>query len=390
MAKRFVTIFPFCEDVHLTKDVGQIPYFLYKLYGYDSSIITYNNSPHYTNLDGEVKGLKLDFIENKGRISFLERSVLKYIHKCAKHTDILGLYHFSKFTFVYGVLYKFLNPKGFLLVKLDAYNKTFSEGSEVKHSNNKTKNALFKYLERKFISKLDLLCIENTEGEVLFKKMYPQAASKTIFLPVGVNDLFLADAFKNKIKSFSEKENIILTVGRIGEKVKNHEMILRALTKTILKDWRMVFVGPVNEVFMNYYNELCVKHPTLKSIVTFTGNITDRVELYGWYNRSKIFCMTSWNESFSNAISEAFYFGNYIIGTEGVMSMKDITDKGKYGVTLKADDDASLAEVLQKLTDDKSKLSTLYPNIVNFSHTHFTWSQILGKLHERIEYISKR
>ncbi len=385
MGKRFVTIFPFCQDVHLTKDVGQIPFFLYKLFGYNSVIVSYRNNEIYNNLNGEVKGLKLDFIENKGRVSFLEKSVLKYIHKNAREIDILGLYHFSKFTFVYGILYKFLNPKGFLLIKLDAYNKTFSEENEVKHSTQKVKNTLFKILERRFLKKFDLLSIENSDGLELFKKKYPQTSDKLIYLPVGVNDLFIVNAFRNRIRDYNEKENIILTVGRIGEYVKNHEMILRALTKTNMKDWKMVFVGPVNESFMNYYNKLCGEYPQLKSIITFTGEIKDRVELYEWYNRSKIFCMTSWNESFSNAISEAFYFGNYIIGTEGVMSMKDITDGGKYGTSLKADNDKALADTIQKLIDNESTLSVLYPEIVSFSHKHFTWSQIIGKLHQQIE-----
>jgi len=383
--KTFVTIFPICENVHLTTDIGQIPFFMYKKYNYDSKIVSYKNSDAYPNLDIEVKGLKIEFLQRKGRVSFLEKAVLQYIKKNAKNIDVLDLYHFSKFTFVYGLLYKKINPKGVLLIKLDAYNETFAEGNIIKHSTNKLKNIFFKYLERKFLKQVDLLCIENSEGERLLKKMYPTVAAKVVFLPVGVNDLFLADAFNSKIRDFNKKENIILSLGRIGEKIKNHEMILRALTKTNMKEWKMVFVGPVNENFTKYFKELSGEFPVLKEKVTFIGSVTDRIELYEWYNRSKIFCMTSWHESFCHAIGEAFYFGNYIIGTEGIMSMKDITNNGKYGVTLKPDDDVALAATFQKLIDDETKLSTLYLEIVTFSHKYFVWSNIIGKVHEQID-----
>lgn len=385
MSKKFVTLFPICEDVHLTKDLGQIPYFLHKLYGYDSIIVCYKNSEHYHNLKSEVKGLKIDFIDNTNRISFLEKSVLKYIYKNAGQIDVLNLYIFSKFTFVYGILYKMLNPKGFLFLKLDGYNETFAEGNQIIHSTKKNKNSILKYLEKIFLKKVDLITIENLEGERLVKKMYPSIADKIMYLPVGVNDIFLGDSFKSKLKTFNEKENIILTVGRVGEEIKNHQMMLRALTNTNMKDWKMVFVGPVNESFKKYFNALSKDFPDLKNKVFFIGKITDRVELYEWYNRSKIFCMTSWKESFCHSISEALYFGNYIIGTDGIMSMKDITDNGKYGTTLKVDDDKGLAVIFQKLIDDDKQLSILYPEIIDFSHKHFIWSNIIGKVHEQIK-----
>lgn len=384
MGKRFVTIFPICENVHLTKDLGQIPYFLHKLYGYNSSIVCYKNSEHYDNANGEVKGLKIDFIENAGRVSFLEKEVLKYIYKNARQIDVLNLYIFSKFTFIYGLLYKLRNPKGFLFLKLDGYNETFAEGNKIDHSTNGIKNRILKHLEKKFLEKVDLVTIENQEGEELVRNMFPSIASKVMYLPVGVNDLYLTEVFANKQKSFKEKENIILTVGRVGEEIKNQKMILSALTKTDMKNWKMVFVGPVNESFRTYFEDLAVKFPYLKEKVVFIGNVSNRVELYEWYNKSKVFCMTSLKESFCHSISEALYFGNYIIGTEGIMSMKDVTDNGKYGATLKSDDDETLATTFQKLIDDDSQLSVLYPDIINFSRKHFVWSNIIGKVHQQI------
>ena len=50
---RYVTLFLKTENVHLLKDVGMIPYYLYKEHGMDCTIATYNNSGDYTYLEKE-------------------------------------------------------------------------------------------------------------------------------------------------------------------------------------------------------------------------------------------------------------------------------------------------------------------------------------------------
>lgn len=385
MARRITTLFPICENVHLTKDLGQIPYYMHKLYGYDGRVASYRNSPAYTNLEGEVKGLQLDFFENTGRLSFAEKGALKYLRANARKIDVLTLYIFSKHSFVYGIYYKWLNPGGFLFLKLDGYNETFSNKNKIVHSTKRIKNFLLRQLEKIFLKKVDLITIENREGEKLVKDMFPSCAGKIMYLPVGVNDIFLRKTFGDKLRTFSEKENIILTTGRIGEEIKNNEMMLRALTRVDMKTWKMVFVGPVNPRFMIFFDELCQQFPDLRSRVTFTGAIDDRVRLYEWYNRARIFCMTSRAESFCHSIAEALYFGNYIIGTEGIMSMKDITDSGKYGLTLKHNDHEALAAALQQLINDTSGIERLYPEIIAYSRQNFVWSRIIETLYKKFE-----
>ena len=385
MKKRFVTIFPICENIHLTKDLGQIPFFLHKTYGYKSSIVSYKNSDNYSNLNGEVNGLTIEFIENTGRLSFLEKGVLKYIRKNAKNIDILNLYIFSKFTFVYGILYKILNPNGFLFLKLDGYNETFEKNNQIKHSTSFIKNIVFKYLEKKFLEKVNLITIENSIGEQLVKEKYPSLSNKIMYLPVGVNDLFLSQHFKDRFKTFDQKENIILTVGRIGEGIKNNEMMLRALSQINLGNWKMVFVGAINPDFKPYLENWHKSNPELKDKIIFTGEIKDRVELYEWYNKSKIFCMTSWKESFCHSIGEAIYFGNYIIGTEGIVSLRDLSNNEKFGTIIPADNDKMLATKLQFLINHPLFLSDLFPEIVAHSHQKFIWSSIVEKIHQKIE-----
>src|SRR6476620_5530988 len=60
--KKFLTLFPYTENVHLIKDVGMIPYVLHKEYGYESTIASFQNG-EYPYLEDDVKGLKQTFIK---------------------------------------------------------------------------------------------------------------------------------------------------------------------------------------------------------------------------------------------------------------------------------------------------------------------------------------
>jgi glycosyltransferase involved in cell wall biosynthesis len=374
--------------VHLTKDVGQIPCFMHRLFGYDSYIATYRNSERYPALEGEAKGLKLDFIPNAGRRSFVEKEVLNFIRNEGLKIDVLNLYHYSKYSFVYGLLYKKVNPKGILYLKVDAYNDVFEPGKKIKFSRNKIKNLLLKRLEKQFLSRVDLLSIETTEGEKLLRAKFPFLEKKIMRVPVGVNDIFLNGIFPKGIRAFEEKENIILATGRIGEPIKNHEMLLRALAGMQMKDWKMVFVGPVNETFGELCRKFIAGHPALKDKIIFTGEITDRKTLYEWYDRSKIVCMTSVKESFCHTLVEGLYFGNYLVGTEGIMSMQDLTDNEKYGRIIRANDDKMLSDTLQGLIDDPGKIKACYEPIRKHALKRFVWSEIIKTLQQQIEHRS--
>jgi glycosyltransferase involved in cell wall biosynthesis len=384
MSKTFVTIFPICENVHLTKDLGQIPYFLHRKYGYDSKIVSYRNSSEYSSLENEVRGLKMEFIESKGRWRFVEKAVVNYLRENAKRIDVLNLYIFSKHTFVYGLIYKKYNPMGKIFLKLDGYNDTFSTERSISHSVNPFKNIVFRYLEKRFLNKVDLISIENSEGESLVKNKFPLQKEKIFYLPVGVNDLFLEELFHGKLKNFEEKENIILTVGRIGEGIKNNEMMLKAFALLKANDWKLVMVGKVNPDFKKYIEEYFSAQPHLREKVEVTGEIRDRKKLYEWYNRSKIFCMTSLKESFCHSIAEALYFGNYVVGTDGIMSMKDITREGELGIVVANNDHQALAERFQDLTGSENILRDAFPKIIEHSRKNFSWSKIIDRVHQKI------
>ena len=50
------------KNVHLMKDCGLVPYYFYKLYGYEAIMVT-PVMDEYIYQDTYVKGLKIDFID---------------------------------------------------------------------------------------------------------------------------------------------------------------------------------------------------------------------------------------------------------------------------------------------------------------------------------------
>ena len=89
---------------------------------------------------------------------------------------------------------------------------------------------------------------------------------------------------KIKVKTLEEKENIILTVGRLGTEAKNTELLLETLKEIDLKDWKVYLVGSIDKRFVNYKENFFKENPSLIDKIIFTGEIKDRKELYKYYN----------------------------------------------------------------------------------------------------------
>lgn len=158
-------------------------------------------------------------------------------------------------------------------------------------------------------------------------------------------------------KTLSQKENIFLTVGRIGSYQKNSEMFLQALKMIDLKGWKVVFIGPIEKNendFRVYINSFFQDNPHLKNVVLFTGPIYDKKVLWEWYNRAKVFVFTSRFESFGIVLMEAFRFRDYMLSTK-VGFAEEAISYG-YGDFLEQEDVNALAVKLQAIIDEKVQL----------------------------------
>ena len=80
----FVTLFLPTENFHLTKDVGMIPYIMYKYYGYNSTIVSYDNlgiARLVYQLPTTLCEMFLKEVFKKGSIDSLDQETLFTIQK---------------------------------------------------------------------------------------------------------------------------------------------------------------------------------------------------------------------------------------------------------------------------------------------------------------------
>lgn len=373
MDKRFVTIFPASLNVHLLKDVGMVPYILHRDYGFDSLLVTFKNEQKYSALDNEVRGLKIHFIGMDptyapGKISF---KVLKYIWNNARKIDVLNLYHNTKESLLYGIVYKIRNLKGVLYIKLDLnvarFEQCLTKPKLIGYS------LFFKWITSLVSSELDWVVS-------YLHSLFPALDKKLIKITNGVDDgLILRENIQ--VLPFHQKEKLMIVVGRIGSPEKNHELLLKALKLIDLKDWSVAFIGPVEDSFQAEVNSFFSDCPALKGKVVFVGAIYERKALYEWYNRAQVFCLTSRWESFGIVLAEALYFGNYIVTTP-VSSAAEITKDASIGSIV--DNEKELATVLQDLIDGQIALEGFYSQIRNHAR-YYVWKDILSLLNERLE-----
>ena len=376
----FTTIFTDAENFHLVKDVGQLPYFMFKTEGFHSNLVSYKNSENYSYLNKEVKGLELTFIPKKGRLFYFEIGILNYLLAHSKTIDVLNLFHFKKDNFLYLLVYKLLNHKGKSYIKLDMDILFFKKYNTFFFSNYKIKNYFLQILTSWIFKFTDILSVESEDARQYLLQVYPELKDKLICIPNGIDDISIQQEIL--VKPYQEKENIILTVGRIGTDQKNTELLLDALKLIDLKDWKVYIIGPIEEEFKSHINTFFQELPQLKDKVIFTGNISDRLELFDWYNRAKIFCLSSRYEGFPIAFAEALYFGNHII-TSPISSAKHITANGQYGII--AEPTAKdFAMAIQKSIAPNYLSEEKYRAIREFSMNNFVWTKIVKKLAEKL------
>ncbi len=312
---RYCVLFPETENVHLIKDVGMIAYKLNKLFGYDAFIASYENG-EYPYLKEEVKGLKMDIIEKKHK-HFI--NIFRYLKRNAKSIDVLQIFHMTLKSVIYAFLYKFFNSEGKIFLKLDCTERLLSR---IQDSNFIVRRCIGAYL-----NKVDIIGVEQKGILEQLKVIIPAHSSKLQHIPNGVD--FDTDALRN-CYSYEDKENIILSVGRIGSSEKGHEVLLEAfnlLGEEGRGNWKLVFVGPVEESFKAYTDKFFEKAPDLKHRVIFTGPVYDREALYEYYKKAKVFCMTSKYESFGIVLIEAAACGDAIISTKVGIADELIGDK---------------------------------------------------------------
>lgn len=369
--RRIVLIFNHFERVHLGKDIYLLPYYWKEECG-DEVEIVYPSTPMNKDFPSSIRGVKLFALKSLGNATsyflYREWNFIIYLLKNARSIDILFRFHYTLMTAIMTLLYKLLNKRGKVYVKLDGYIDALFL----------TKNCTFKNRIKKFIllqslEKVDLLTCETS---VYYKKL--------------MNNDFLSDSFKRKlrilengfdedelismrIKETDAKENVMITVGRLGTYEKNTEMLLNALAEVDLKDWKFYLIGPVEESFKSSINDFFQQYPEKKTSVIFVDAIYDKKRLWNFYNRSKVFILTSRYESYALVLNEALRFKNYIISTK-VGAAEDLI-KDKYGFFVEQDNSDMLVSKLESVIAGRTNLDVF----ADFDPRQLSWRVIVKR-----------
>jgi len=353
----FTLIFNDVDESHLGKDVFLVPRYWCKIHHAEGNIV-YPRKLGYKELPNQHRGINLIPLKTylkRSRKSYLV-SALIYLLCNAWKIDVLMQFHFSDNTLYLGNFFKLLHPNGFLYIKCDG-EYWLDNVLEVAQSNHGFRATIKRLLYERLLKKANMVSIETETGyEKLQTKLYfgISLKEKSCLLENGFDEDLLKEQSINEL-TFIEKENLIITVGRLGAYPKNIELILKAAEGLSFKNWKMVLIGPIEKEFKGKIEDFFSRNANLKNKIVFVGAISDKKELWEWYNRAKVFVFTSKSESFGLVLMEAYRFNNYIISTDVGWAKSAI--KKSIGEIIPQDDYLSLRNAIQSVIDKNMDLS---------------------------------
>jgi GalNAc-alpha-(1->4)-GalNAc-alpha-(1->3)-diNAcBac-PP-undecaprenol alpha-1,4-N-acetyl-D-galactosaminyltransferase len=380
--------FVYQHDFHtnfLEKDVGLLPIHLSNKFNVKTDFLYFNDyySLEETNNlntkeDNKIQYISFNrlfkkFFKNKKNkiIEIIKQlNMILFSFKHAKEYDFLFMFHLSFSTWVYVYLMKKVNKNIKVFLKLD-----IDENYSYIVSNNKH-GFIKKLILGSLVENCDLISCETISCYNILKNgIYGiNTEGKLTYLPNGIDSDILNLYSKEEI--YDMKENIIITVGRIGTYEKNSQLLLDALVNVDLKDWKVYFIGPISKGFEENIATFQSKHPYLKEKIIFTGPIFNRPELFKYFAKSKCFILTSRFESYGLVLNEAFSYYNYIISTN-VGAAEDIVVNDKLGKKINSGDVKGLKRAADYMIQNNERIiSDLFSET---DRSKLTWNNIIEK-----------
>ncbi len=347
-------------NIGLLKDIGIIPYMLYKNHNFNSVLVGYNDPiPSMPYLQTYVKGLKIEYLPD----DTLETR-FKYIESRAQKIDLLILYGAGEDNIPIVNFYKEVRPDGKIYLATDA-NLGWMDSIH------------FQFPEWKnFLKLIDVVGASGRETQRFLNSKWPVTVE---CIRNGWYN-FPKVSFDNL---FEQKENIILTVGRIGTDQKNNQMLLEAFAQCCdeIPDWKVRLVGGIDKKFNDYIEKYFEKNPHLKNRVIFVGQIDDKAKLNEEFRKAKIFTLTSTFEGGTpNVTSEALFAGCYMIVTDFGCE-EDATAEGRCGEIVPLNDIPSLADTFKKVCNDSNKLLGGGVFAYHYAREYFDAEKIVARLY---------
>jgi glycosyltransferase involved in cell wall biosynthesis len=156
-------------------------------------------------------------------------------------------------------------------------------------------------------------------------------------------------------------------------------MLLNALSKVALGNWSVYLLGPINADFQNHIQLFYQANPDKIDAIKFIGPVMDRKSLFEYYNRAKVFVLTSDWEGYPIVFPEAKRFRNYIVATN-LASSKDVVENDKYGVCVPVNDHNKLAVVLDEIISGKRHVDVYE----DFEVNEISWKNLIRQLNIKL------
>ncbi|GLX69869.1 glycosyltransferase family 4 protein [Paenibacillus glycanilyticus] len=392
----FYLLAPCFTDALLTKDVGLIPYLMQKYRGYKAVYVTYRPSredalwPSMAAFDEdvEIEYMEPSFdyhpdraLETVFGTNFYDcrEDVRRYIEGNATKIDVLYLFGFYAFYYDAAVRYKELNPAGRIYLKLDA---------NIVWVNKQPLTEAF----RLFLKSCDVIT-----SETLVPHLTDKWAVPVHHIP---NGYYFFGAPPELPVAFAEKEDYILTVGRLGIPEKDTHVLLdafRIAEPYIPQSWKLVLVGKVDESFQMYLDQYMAIYPWLAERMIMPGFVRDKDVLSDWYRKSKIFALPSNVEAYAHVLAEAKVHGCYLIASDIECCRdaatiqesrlhrlddfnKQVNQHLAYGSLHAVGDSIQLAQRLMELCHAKDRLEEVCVSTQRDAAEHFDWIKLCERL----------
>ncbi len=351
------------ENVQLLKDRIVIPYVCYKHFGSSMTIVTQKNG-EYPYLD-YFQGISLVFLpcSEKSHMQAAEQ----YVEQNYADIDMLFLFGARLEYIEIARIYKSLNPAGIIYLKLDA-NAGWMNALPLEDET---------YAD--FLYGADIVSCESRRLQSFLIKKWKRRIE---YVPNGVYYPFYPSMCMCR---YEEKENLILTVGRIGSAQKNSHVLLYAYAMAFpffKENWKLVMVGSITPEFQELYDAFCKEFPEISAHIRLTGQINDRERLCSYYRKAKIFALTSQMEGgCPNVFVEAAGHGCTVI-TTNIDAAPDMTDNGRLGrIVDDFKDIPTYARALSGLCEDKAYLERNFYDMRTYIEEYFNDDHIAERLH---------
>ncbi|MDL0435457.1 MULTISPECIES: glycosyltransferase family 4 protein [unclassified Niallia] len=347
------------SNEQLMKDCCLIPYMFHKYLGYNAVIVTAKKE-EYTYLE-RLEGLKMEILGTPIDITEWVEFCCDYISENYKKIDVMfcfGAYpSHSKMV----SHYKSLRPDGKVILKLDA-NIYWEDRIPFRDSNYKS-----------FLGNCDVITVESKKLKQHLSRKWPY---KIDYIPNGTPGI------KRRTIDYLEKENTILTVGRIGTNQKANEILLESFRRiaSSLPQWKVKLIGNIEDSFKPFIENFFKRYPFLKERIIFTGKILDKDVLEDEYRKAKIFALTSIFEGGTpNVWVEAARNGCYIICSD-IDAVNEATNWGQCGKSFEINNIMQLSNVLLEVCNDESYFERGCFDIQEYQDRFFNYEKMVYKL----------